>query len=644
MKKNHRGIVALVLFSLPFLFTSWQSKPTLVKSADPHPAFGLSLLDTGLPEGYNTLFAGSGVCRKCHGFDTLGVASVDMNGHDVNVVSDWRSTMMANAAKDPFWRAKVSHEVLLYPQHQTAIENKCTSCHAPLGHFNAIHLGTDSYSIAEMEADLLALDGVSCLACHQQSDVEPEFSGHLQFDTFKVAYGPFEFPLVSPMITETGYKPVYSPHISDANVCAGCHTLITETLDFDGNPSGDHFVEQATYHEWLNSVYADSVSCQACHMPNLDKWPVHLVTGSQTDPRNPFYLHELVGGNVTMLKLLGENIETLGLTATQEQFNETIEKTLFLLQQKTLKADLQLVSRSDAEAVFELSLTNLAGHKFPSGYPSRRAFVEFFVATESGDTLFHSGSFDNSDYELYGQNPDYEPHYDTIVSEDQVQIFELVMGDVNGAVTTVLLRAKSPIKDNRLPPIGFTQLHGAYDTTLFAGNVLNDANFNRTSAGLEGSGSDRITFIIPTDGSTSPLFATAKVWYQSVPPKWNKELFSNSSNEIDLFKGLLNEADRSPVLVAQDTVWVDPVVASNESASASKRALVSPVPSENGFVNLTVPLPCTVTIYTLDGQQSGNRLSFSPGTYQLSLPQGVSLIVIAYGNGSEEVLKVASIR
>lgn len=636
-------MVALGLFSLPVLFSAWQPEPKFIFASERHYSSATNLVDTGLPEGYNQLFAGSGVCLKCHGPDSLGVASVDMNGNDVNVVSDWRSTIMANSAKDPFWRAKVSHETLLYPQHQQDIETKCTSCHAPLGHFNALHLGNNTYSMADALADPLALDGVSCLACHQQTDAEPLFSGHLHYDTFKVAYGPYQFPLVSPMLTQTGYKPEYSPHISDANICAGCHTLITQTLDYDGNPTENYFVEQATYHEWLNSVYTDSVSCQGCHMPSLDKWPVYLVTGSQTDARNPFFLHELVGGNVSMLKLLQKNVETLGLTANEAQFEETIQKTLHMLQQRTLLADLRLVMRTDTQATFSLKLTNLAGHKFPSGYPSRRAFVEFFVATEDGDTLFHSGAFDTDNFELYGQNPDYEPHYDTIVSEEEVQIYELVMGDVNGDVTTVLLRAKQPLKDNRLPPAGFSQTHPVYDTTQIAGAALADQNFNFEN-GVEGTGTDHITFLVPTTQANQLLIATARVWYQPMPPKWNQEMFAHSTADIDLFKNLLSDSDRSPVLVAQDTAWAAPIVASVELSQKPSKAVVSPIPSASGTVRLSVFKPCKVTVLALSGKVMGSAVRFGAGVHEMQVPKGVSLLLIQYEDESAEVLKVLSLR
>jgi len=62
-------------------------------------------------EGINTTFQSAGRCDHCHGYDPEGIASVSGKAGDINVVDDWSSTMMANSAKDPFWRAKVSHEV-----------------------------------------------------------------------------------------------------------------------------------------------------------------------------------------------------------------------------------------------------------------------------------------------------------------------------------------------------------------------------------------------------------------------------------------------------------------------------------------------------------------------------------------------------
>ena len=84
-------------------------------------------------------FTGSGNCVNCHAPDPDGEALVDVDGHTVSPVVDWQATMMANSAKDPFWRAKVAHEGLVNPNHRESIENLCTACHAPQG-FHEAHL------------------------------------------------------------------------------------------------------------------------------------------------------------------------------------------------------------------------------------------------------------------------------------------------------------------------------------------------------------------------------------------------------------------------------------------------------------------------------------------------------------------------
>jgi len=113
---------------------------------------------------------------------------------------------MANSAKDPFWRAKVSHELLVNPNHQLELEDKCTSCHAPLGHFNAKLNGQTHYTLAQMSTDSIALDGVSCSACHQldPNEAGKQFSGKLVFDTNKVIFGQIPNPFSAPMLSFVG--------------------------------------------------------------------------------------------------------------------------------------------------------------------------------------------------------------------------------------------------------------------------------------------------------------------------------------------------------------------------------------------------------------------------------------------------------
>ncbi len=107
-----------------------------------------------------------------------------------------------------------------------------------------------------------------------------------------------------------------------------------------------------------------------------------------------------------------------------------------------------------------------------------------------------------------------------------LQIYEMVMGDVNGNRTTVLERAKTPLKDNRLTPLGFTTTHISYDTTLIAGVPASDIDFNRYSNGTEGSGSDIVHFHVPMYGHSGLIRVVSRVWYQSAPPRYMDEMFA----------------------------------------------------------------------------------------------------------------------
>ena len=92
------------------------------------------------------------------------------------------------------------------------------------------------------------------------------------------------------------------------------------------------------------------------------------------------------------------------------------------------------------------------------------------------------------------------------------------MKDVNGNVTYTLLRGASYIKDNRLPPEGFTSTGPYYDSTRVEGMALQDPNFNGGTV-AEGSGIDTITYRI--SNLTGSLYTVnIKMLYQSTTPRF----------------------------------------------------------------------------------------------------------------------------
>src|SRR5688572_24179153 len=209
---------------------------------------GINVLDSG------EYVLTSAHCRGCHGFDSAGVANIDEDGFDVNLFDHWQTSMMAQSARDPFWRAKVSHEILVNPGHAAELQDKCTSCHAPMGKYTSLFHGNAHYGLADLALDSLGMDGVSCTGCHMiDSSVGQFFSGIIPYDTSHVIFGPFTLPFVGPMQLYEGYTPVYSSHMDQARICSSCHTLYNEVADSTGAYTGQTFPEQATYHEFLNS-------------------------------------------------------------------------------------------------------------------------------------------------------------------------------------------------------------------------------------------------------------------------------------------------------------------------------------------------------------------------------------------------------
>ena len=71
-------------------------------------------------------FQTSDRCLACHN----GLAT--SSGTDISIGFDWRPTMMANAARDPYWQAAVRRETIDHPESRAAIENECSICHMPM--------------------------------------------------------------------------------------------------------------------------------------------------------------------------------------------------------------------------------------------------------------------------------------------------------------------------------------------------------------------------------------------------------------------------------------------------------------------------------------------------------------------------------
>ena len=510
-------------------------------------------------------FAGSGNCAACHSSLT------DSTGQDVSIDAHWRSTMMANSARDPLWQAKVSSEVARNPSLSETIEDKCATCHMPMAHTQA---GAEGEKVGIFEPGFLgpdhpsnvsAMDGVSCALCHQIQDNglgrESSFSGHYTIDIVtkppdRLAFGPFPRPFQNPMRMSVGFVPVEGAQVHDSGLCATCHTLFTPYVDAAGTVLGT-FPEQTPYLEWEQSAYADGAvrhrSCQDCHMP-IAAGPAVISNrpGGRLEARSPFAQHHFVGGNVFMLRVFEAFGPTLGLTAGTIDLDGTVARTRHQLAIATAALSLADVQVNHDTLTVALEIASSVGHKLPSGFPSRRVWIHLTILDANGGVVFESGQ-PQPDGSIAGNDADadsarYEPHYDVISSADQVQIYEAVMQNSDGAVTYTLLRGASYTKDNRLLPLGFDKQTASHDVAVH-GAAASDENFV--------GGSDRITYQVDTPAHTGTLTVTAALLYQTVSYRFFQDLSQDRTAQVERLMGYYDRSFAQPEVIQTTTETVN---------------------------------------------------------------------------------------
>lgn len=506
-----------------------------------------------------TLFAGSGVCAFCH------TNLKDSKGNDVSMDTHWRSTMMANAANDPLWLAKVSSEVKRNPHLKDVIEEKCSTCHMPMAHTQAKRDGRESgilgagFTSGSNDLHQAAMDGVSCTLCHQIANtnlgLDESYSGGYDIDQvtskpLRPAYGPYTNSFSMPMQNLGGFTPTYSPHVNESELCATCHTLYTPYVDSQGAVLGE-FPEQTPYLEWEKSRYAGKLdkSCQDCHMPLADGSVVISSIGAgmgRPFQRSPFFQHFFVGGNTFMLNVLKEGAQKLGLTASTENFDDTIARTLNQIQNNAATLKISAARKSGNNLEITLLVKNLAGHKFPTGIPIRRAWLELSVIDADNKTVFSSGA-QGKNGEIAGNDADvdsdsFEPHYDVITDPSQVQIYEAIMANSDGEVTYTLLRAAEYLKDNRLLPLGFNKKKADADIAVY-GKADDDKNFR--------GGADKVLYKVDISGYQKPFKISAKLHFQSVSSQFINDVLKDKTKEVRNFKKLIRKVDNTGEVVAE---------------------------------------------------------------------------------------------
>lgn len=442
--------------------------------------------------------------------------------------------------------------------------------------------------------------------------LETSVTGNLHFGPKNEIYGPFKDNEITayPMQHALGITPKHSEFLSSSRHCGSCHTVTLPAVDAPLSPTEfdelndsqvvkefaqfHHHVEQATYLEWLNSSFenefnttnAEAKSCQDCHMSRtlvdeeqgiqLDRLATRMAIIQDTmypDAENlashedlnirvrekGFARHNFSGLNLFLLELFDQFDDVLGVPTQDYMTGSKLEiehaRQNFLQTARHKTADLQLTTdlASPGELTADVTVTNKAGHRFPTGVGFRRAFLELLVIEKTAspgaqEQIVWSSGRTNSLGVLIGEDGEplateffseqstgtqsYQPHHEEITSSAQVQIYESLLCNSQNRFTTSFIHGCSTRKDNRLLPRGWTKegpdptvLTGRYlRATHPAGHATNDRQYQ------DSSGSDQVRYRVTLPESIDPqqVEVRATLYYQAIPPYFLHNLFRTS--------------------------------------------------------------------------------------------------------------------
>lgn len=460
-------------------------------------------------------------CRSCHG-DYNALVEPHFN---------WRGSLMANASIDPLFRAALDVANADAPESG----DLCLRCHLSAGWLGGRSTPTNG-------AAMLAADhtGVSCDLCHRMLDpiYEPGVSPPEDLDILAgLRDPPTTFTLgqfvVDPLGTRRGpfsdalpvHSVIPSPFHREAALCGTCHDVSNPVFvrNPDGTYSPNTFDEPAahfgshqigaverTYSEWLLSafnspqgIYAPEFggnklfvsTCQDCHMRD--------VTGKGcNDPaaitRNDLPLHDMTGGSVWLPGVLDQIDPNVDVAALQAG----AARASYMLQHA---ADVHLTQVRDR---LRVKVTNKAGHKLPTGYPEgRRMWINVKFLDAGANLLAESGAYDFDTAEL--------------LDDAQIKVYEAmpVIGENIAAVVGLpagtefhFVLNNDVLKDNRIPPLGFT--NAAFEAV---GAAPVGASYD------DGQNYDVTIYRIPPDAA----HVTVTLYYQSTSREFVEFLRDN---------------------------------------------------------------------------------------------------------------------
>ncbi len=397
------------------------------------------------PGTVDTVAAGGvSLCASCH---------ASAGGVDVRISDEWAGGMMAHAARDPVFYAALAVANKYAAMTGDNVGEFCIRCHSPTG-----WLAGRSEDVSGGSLRGTDLDGVQCEYCHRIVDpLHPDSTApptvfpvpgygngmHLMQSSSEVRRGPRSG-------TAAPHPAMMDPFQSSGALCGICHDVSnpfqTRGQERIDQPPHAYAPLERTYSEWLMSAYpaeGPAATCQGCHMKRAAG---HAASQPSAPFRPDISTHDLTGGNTFVPLILDDFWPGLDTAALGKAAGRA---ALTLRAAATLSGD---AIRETAGIRARIRITNLTGHKLPTGYPEGRRMWLTVVATDSaGDTLFVSGGYDAATA--------------TLTVDPATAVYEAVHGMTDSTASVYGLTPgpslffslnDTVLSDNRIPPRGFT--------------------------------------------------------------------------------------------------------------------------------------------------------------------------------------------
>ena len=573
------------------------------------------------PHGGGT-FSASTDCAECHG----GYAS------SVEPMHNWQGSMMAQAMRDPLFMACLA----IAEQDAPSSGDLCLRCHTAFGWMAGRSQPTGGAQIAGDDRD-----GVACDLCHRIVDpiydagVDPvEDLGVLALLTpshTPTNYAGGQYVVDpdprkrGPFTDATALHPVLaSAFHRTSNFCGTCHDVSNPVFDrvsgadyapgpLDTPPtsmdSQDIMPLERTFSEYVNSAYpagvyapefagnkADGIvsTCQDCHMRDVSgkgcNDPAAVV-------RPDLPLHDMTGGNAWLgpiiASLYPSETDAAALAAGSARAVETLRKAATM--------DLTYASEGDSFRAI-VTVTNRTGHKLPTGYPEgRRMWLQITARDVSGSIVYQSGGYDDATGIL-------APTPEPVVYETKLGVSPALATALSttSGVTFHFTLNDTIYKDNRIPPLGFTNAAFA----AFGGQPADDHWPGPGPRYPDGQHWDVATFPLPE----AALTVTAKLLYQTTSKEYveflNSENGTNTAG-LEMYDIWLNNGRCPPVVMDADSVKLN-VTAVSDDASAPPAprlaVLANPFADQLTFrLDLSRPTAVRLMVFDVNGRRVARR-------------------------------------